>query len=146
MGKAIVFFKSDLRQGFLQIPFVEGDEAKTCYWVGNRLTAYHYIPYGLRDASTHFQRVMGMELALAGLNHCAIAFIDDVLIWSHLPEHHQKHVTAVLDMLQACGIRAHPDKTIFGADVIKYTWATICANSVLARTRLRRRRRVCQLL
>ena len=118
VGKAVVFSKLDLRQGFLQIPIVEGDQAKTCFWVGNRLMAYRRMPYCLRNASAHFQRVMDTELALAGLDHCAVAFIDDVLIWSGSPEQHEKDVAAVLDMLQACGLRAHPDKSIFGADVL----------------------------
>ena len=120
VGKAVVFSKLDLRQGFLQIPVAEGDRTKTCYWMGNRLMEYNRMPYGLKNASAHFQRVMDTELALAELDHCAVAFIDDVLIWSETPEQHVKDVGAVLDMLRGCGLRAHPDKSIFGADVIEY--------------------------
>lgn len=70
VGKAVVFSKLDLRQGFLQVPVVAGHQAKNCYWVGNRLMAYRLMPFGLRNA--HFQLVKNMELALAGLDHCAI--------------------------------------------------------------------------
>ena len=93
---------------------------KTCFGVGNQLMAYRCMPYGLRNAPAHFQRVMDTEIALAGLDNCAIAFIDDVLIWSESPDQHVKDVAAVLDMLHGCGLRAHPDKSIFGADVIEY--------------------------
>ena len=31
-----------------------------------------------------------------------------------------QHVAAVLSALAAAGLRAHPDKSIFGADVIEY--------------------------
>lgn len=117
MGKAVVFSMLDLHQGFLQIPVVEGDQTKTCYWVGNRRMAYRRMPYSLYNASTHFQRVMDTELALEGLDHC---FIDGTLIWSDSPEQHEKNIAAALDMLQACGLRAHLDKSIFGADVVDY--------------------------
>lgn len=62
---------------------------------------------------------MDTEIALAGLDYCAVAFINDVLTWSEPPEQHEKDVAAVLDMLQSCGPRAHPDKSIVGADVIE---------------------------
>lgn len=100
--EAVVFSKLDLHQRFLQIPVVERDQAKTCYWVGNRLMAYLHMLYGLRNASANFQRVMDMEVAQAGLDHCTIAYIDDVLIWSDFPEKHEKDVAAVLDMLHTC--------------------------------------------
>lgn len=90
VGKAVVFSKLDLRQGFLQIPLAEGHQAKTCYWAGNRLMAYRRMSYGLRNASTHFQRVIKTEFALAGLDHCAMAFIDDVLIWSDSAEQYER--------------------------------------------------------
>lgn len=61
---------------------------------GNRLMAYRWMPYGLRNAPAHFQRVMDTGVALAGLDHCDIAFIDDVLIWSESPEQHEKDVAA----------------------------------------------------
>ena len=51
VGKAVVFSKLDLRQGFLQIPIKAEDQAKTCFWVGNRLMAYRRMPYGLRNTS-----------------------------------------------------------------------------------------------
>lgn len=78
------------------------------------------MPYGLQDAPAHFQQVVDTEIVLAGLDHCTAAFIDDVLIWSETPEQHEKDVATILDILQASGLRAHPDKSIFGAEIIEY--------------------------
>ncbi len=52
------------------------------------------------------------------------------LPYSDSPEEHVTHVAAVLEMLHACGIRAHPDKSIFGADVIEYLGHNLSANGI----------------
>lgn len=81
--------------------------------------AYRQVPYGIRNAPAHFQQVMDTEIALAGLERYAVAFMNDVPISSDTLEHHEKDVAAVLDMLQTCGLRTHLNKSIFGADVIE---------------------------
>ncbi|KXZ57062.1 hypothetical protein GPECTOR_5000g1289 [Gonium pectorale] len=100
-------------------------QAKTAYWVDTKLMMYTRMPYGLKNASAKFQRVMDYEIGKAGLTHCAVSFVDDVLIISETPQEHVQHVAAVLDMLHAAGLRAHPDKSIFGADVIEYLGHTL---------------------
>ncbi|PNW79026.1 hypothetical protein CHLRE_09g398141v5 [Chlamydomonas reinhardtii] len=120
VGKARYFSKLDMRQGFLQIPIHPDDYGKTAFWCGNRLIAYTRMPYGLKNASATFQRRMDYELRAAGLDHLAVAFIDDVLIATETAEEHIEAVGKVLDALAACGLRAHPDKSIFGADVVEY--------------------------
>ena len=118
--KARFFSKLDMRQGFLQISIHKDDYGKTAFWCGNRLLAYTRMPYGLKNASAAFQRRMDHELRRAGLDKVAVAFIDDVLIATETAEEHVEAVARVLDTLAACGLRAHPDKSIFGADVIEY--------------------------
>ncbi len=114
------FSKIDMRSGFLQIPVAEGSRSMTGFWWRNQLWCYRRMPFGLKNASAKFQRVMDCELAAAKLTGCAISFIDDLLIHSQTAEQHVKHVAAVLDMLQKVGLRAHPDKSIFAASVIEY--------------------------
>ncbi|PNW77124.1 hypothetical protein CHLRE_10g423050v5 [Chlamydomonas reinhardtii] len=117
---AKVFSHLDCRQGFLQVPLAEEDQLKTAFWCGNRLMMYKRMPYGLKNASAAFQRRVDYELTRAGLDHCAAGFIEDIVIWSKTPEEHAAHVAAVLACLAECGLRAHPDKSIFGAEVIEY--------------------------
>ncbi|KXZ52120.1 hypothetical protein GPECTOR_10g1143 [Gonium pectorale] len=108
----------------------ETDQPKTAYWCDNKLMMYTRMPYGLKNASAKFQRVMDYEIGKAGLDHCAVSFVDDVLIFSESPEQHVRDVAAVLDMLHACGLRAHPDKSIFGADVIEYLGHNLTAQGI----------------
>ncbi|KAJ9511146.1 hypothetical protein QJQ45_013221 [Haematococcus lacustris] len=67
-----------------------------------------------------YQRVMDRCVADAGLIHCCKAYIDDLLVHSTTAEQHLIDVTAALRMLQATGLKAHPDKSVFGADVVEY--------------------------
>lgn len=94
--------------GFLKTLIMEGDQAKTSYCVSSRLIVYRRIPYVLHNTPAHFQRVMDTKIALAGLEHRSVTFIDHMLVWSDSPEQHEKDVAAILDMLQACGFRIPP--------------------------------------
>jgi hypothetical protein len=114
------FSKVDMRSGFLQIPVAADSQEATGFWWKNQIWCYRRMPFGLKNASAKFQRVMDCELAAANLTGCAISFIDDLLIHSQTAEQHVKDVAAVLDMLQKVGLRAHPDKSIFAASVIEY--------------------------
>lgn len=64
------------------------------------------------------------------MDDVSIVIIDDVLIWSETPEQHIHDVERVLDALAACGLRAHLDKSIFGADVIEYLGHNLSADGV----------------
>ena len=56
----------------------------------------------------------------AGLTGCTECFIDDILIHSETFEEHLIHVHAVLQMLINCGLKAHPEKSLFCTDTIDY--------------------------
>jgi site-specific DNA-cytosine methylase len=116
----------DLRSGFHQIPIKEEDISKAAFWwVSNKnqppkLLAYQRMPFGLKNAPAKFQRVMDTELRLAGCSEFAFAYIDDLLIASNTWEEHVVHVDRVLQMLTDCNLRIHPDKSVFGTNIVEY--------------------------
>jgi transposase InsO family protein len=114
------FTKIDLRAGFHQIPIHPDDQHKTSFWRLNELWCYRRMPFGLCNATAKFQRVMDTEITRAGLTHCALCFVDDLLVHSASAEEHIQHVQSVLGMLHSCGLRAHPEKSIFGSEVLEY--------------------------
>ena len=57
------------------------------------------MPFGLRNAPPTFQRAMG--LALQGTEHCAVVYINDILIFSATREAHIEHLDLVFQKLQA---------------------------------------------
>jgi hypothetical protein len=81
------------------------------------------MPFGLKNASAKFHRVMDAELHRTGCTEFAFAYIDDMLIASHTWEEHVEHVEhvrMVMEMLQDCNLRIHRDKSVFGTNIIEY--------------------------
>ena len=114
------FTKIDTRAGFQQIPLHPGSQAVTAFWWRNKLYQATRMMFGFRNATAIFQRIMDSELQRAGLTHCCKVFVDDLIIHSATFEEHIVHIAAVLDMLAACGLRAHPAKSVFASDRIEY--------------------------
>ena len=115
----------DLRSGFHQLLMKPSDVTKTCFWYVRKnlppvLMAYNRMPFGLKNASAKFQRVMDHELAKHGCTDFAFAYIDDLIIASDTWEEHVEHVGRVLAMLKACNLKIHPAKSIFGSNVLEY--------------------------
>ena len=117
-AKASIFSKIDLRSGFFQLPLHKEHCNITAFWWGNRLYDYLRVPFGLKNAPAHFQRVMDHELARFR-DFCCV-YIDDLLIFSSTPDEHIKHVEQVLDQLHSVGLRAHPAKSVFASPVVEY--------------------------
>jgi len=69
------FSKMDLRSGFHQISVKEQDQVKTGFWWKNKIYMFTRMPFGARNATAHFQRVVDAEIAKAGLQNNASSFV-----------------------------------------------------------------------
>ena len=125
-----VFSCLDLRSGFHQLPVHPDSQPMTAFYWHNQIWCYQRLSFGLRNSPAWFQRVLDHEINKAGLSDVARAYIDDVVIASDTVEEHIEHVAKVLDMLHSCGLRAHPDKSVFGAAVISYLGHCVSATGL----------------
>jgi hypothetical protein len=114
------YSKLDLRAGFHQLPLTERAKDICSFWWGNRCYRYTRLPFGLVNATAAFQRVVDTELARANCSAFCKAFVDDLLIYSDTLEDHLQHIAQVLQCLHACGLRAHPEKSVFAAAGVEY--------------------------
>ena len=115
-----IFSKIDARSGFLQIPIHPDDQDKTSFWYNNELWKYTRMPFGMKNSPAEFQRRMDAAIQEAGISHFCRVYIDDLLIHSSSMAEHLTHLAQVFDMLAANGIKAHPDKSIFAAEIIEF--------------------------
>ena len=120
IGDSVIFSKLDLRAGFHQIPIAQEDQEKTTFWWGTQTWCYKRVPFGLKNATAYFCRVVDHEVMKAGLTENVKSFVDDILIHSKTVEDHILHVEQVLQMLYDVDLRAHPEKSVFGAATTEY--------------------------
>lgn len=60
------------------------------------------MPFGLRGAAASFQRLM--DRTLKGLRGFAVAYVDDILVYSMKWEEHLAHLRLVLEALRHAGL------------------------------------------
>jgi len=127
---ASFFTKIDLRAGYHQVPIDPKDMEKTTFFWANRLFVFTRMPFGARNATAHFQRIMDAEILKNGLLGIACSFVDDILVYSATAEEHVEHVARTLDMVISCNLKAHPDKTIVGAASVEFLGFNISAYGI----------------
>ncbi|GJP80887.1 hypothetical protein CLOP_g11086 [Closterium sp. NIES-67] len=114
---AVIFSTLDIRQGFNQIAIKEGDKGKTAFHGADGLYEWNVMPFGLRNASAVFQRVMDQVLKTVPAAAC---YIDDVVIFSRSKEEHAEHLKATLDAIAAAGLTCHPEKCKIARKTVAY--------------------------
>jgi transposase InsO family protein len=121
IGDSGVFTKLDMQCGFWQLP-VHPDHVERLgmHWAGRGVHVWKRMPFGVHNAPQRWQQIMDSELARADCSDFAKAFVDDIIIFSKNPAEHIKHVTRVLEALHAVGLKAHPEKSLFGCEMIEY--------------------------
>lgn len=122
IGKARFFSKIDAKSAFMQRGIREEDQAKTSFWWNGATWCFTRCPYGLHSAPQQWQQLMDTELARGGCAGFAMAFMDDILVFSSGddPELHIQHIKQVLLCLNGVGIKAHPTKCLFACDTVEY--------------------------
>ncbi|GBO36072.1 Retrovirus-related Pol polyprotein from transposon 17.6 [Araneus ventricosus] len=88
------------------------------------LFEYKRLPFGLRNASARFQRLM--NLVLAGLNEFQIScYIDDLVIVAGNFDEHLAKFEMVFQRLQKANLKVKPSKCSFLKDQITYLDHTV---------------------
>ena len=122
----------DCTSGYWQIPIRESDRHKTAFHSNRGLLEWVYMPFGLKTASATFQKAM--DMMLRSHNSYALAYIDDIIIYSFEWMDHLKHFDAVLSSVGECGMTVKLVKCQIAKPKVKYIghWVGSGERSVVA--------------
>ena len=83
--------------------------------MSRKLWEWNVVPFGLKNAPPIFHRMMDRVLAELPFARC---YIDDIVVWSNSFSEHLKHLEIVFNRLRDVGLKVHPGKCLFGAQVL----------------------------
>ena len=108
LGSANYISKLDLTKGYWQIPLSQESRDKTAFRTPHGLYEFTVLPFGLKTAGVTFTRMM--DTMLKGTEGFAVAYLDDVVIYSVTYEEHLKHLEIVFEKLSKANLVAKPSK------------------------------------
>lgn len=125
------FFSSlDLTSGFNQMSLHPDDAHFTGIATEEGVFEYRRLPFGLRNASSSFQRLM--SIVLTGLSDLQIAvYIDDVVIASKTIGEHIERLELVFERLRQANLKLKPKKCSLLKDEITYLGHRVSEGKVM---------------
>lgn len=102
LGKAKYLTTLDLCKGYWQVPLTNSAKNLTAFHVPSGLYNFKYMLLGLHGAAATFQRLV--DQVLRGLDSCAVAYIDNIVIFSKSWEQHLEHLTDLFERIQRAGL------------------------------------------
>jgi len=113
------FTALDAKSAYWTIEVDSKDRPKTAFSDGFRLFQFRRMPFGLATAPSTFQRAINAILSPALGKH-ALAYLDDVVVYSRSFEDHLDHLDEVLDLLERAGFRLNVAKCQFATNSFKF--------------------------
>lgn len=123
------FTKLDLRSGYHQVRVAEEDIQKTAFNTRYGQFEYLVVPFGLTSAPSTFMALMN-HILHPYLDKFAIAYLDDVLIFSKTLEDHVIHVRTILDEFRKHKLYAKESKCEFFRSEVKFLGFIVGADGV----------------
>lgn len=124
------FTTLDINSAFWSIPLRIEDKKKTAFVTQEGHYQWTCLPFGLKTSPAIFQRILSNILRKYKLNHFAVNYIDDILIYSKTFSEHINHLSQLLEAIKTEGFRLKFTKCTFASDKVKYLGHIIHNNTV----------------
>ena len=108
----------DLTKGYYQIKCAAKTRNKTAFMVGNNKYEFTRMPFGTKNASGVFQKLI--QKVLYNCRLFAENFIDDVVITGDSWESHMEHLHKVFAAIKDAGLTAKPSKCYIGNAKVQF--------------------------
>ena len=129
LGTAKVFTKLDLASGYYQIPIKKEDREKTALVTKSGFYMFNVMSAGLKNAPMVFQQLMDNVLGVYKFS-IAIAYLDDVVIFSPDLNTHIKHIKLIMERLRYAKLSIKLSKCQWVLSQVKYLGFLISAEGI----------------
>ena len=109
LSDAMYYTKFDFKSGYFQVPLSKEDRPKTAFSTRDNHYQFTVLPQGITNGPATFQRIINHILGPTRWNY-ALAYIDDVIIYSKTIEEHLSHLNEICQILKEARFRLNPDK------------------------------------
>ena len=122
-----IFTTLDLCSGYYHIGLTEEAKLKTAFVTSHGKWHFSMVPFGLAQVPSYFQQLMNQ--VLQGLDF-AIAYLDDIVIFSNNEVEHLQHLETVFKRLQEAGLKLKESKCDFFRAQIHYLGHMLSAEGI----------------
>lgn len=120
LQKAKIVSALDLKSGYWNISVHPESRQYTAFIVpGRGLFQWRVMPFGLHSAPATFQRFLDL-LITQNFEDFAVAYLDDIIVFSESFEEHLVHLKTVLSKLAEANLQINKVKSVFGQKTLKY--------------------------
>ena len=127
LNGATYFTTLDLRAGYHHIPLDNPSIPKTAFNSPFSKFEYVKVPLGLAQAMAYFQELM--TCILKDINF-AIAYLDNIIIFSKTPQEHLSHIIIVFKKLKSANLSMKKSKCSFFSKEFQYLGHILSATGV----------------
>ncbi|CAN2391270.1 K02A2.6-like [Pristimantis euphronides] len=108
----------NLNRWYWQIPMSQEARERSAFITPFGLYEFLVMPFVMKNAPATFQRLV--DQLLEGLGGFAVAYLDDIAIFSSTWEDHLKHLSRVLRKIQAAGLTIKLEKCQIAMTEVQY--------------------------
>ena len=122
-----VYSKLDAASGFWQIPLDEGTAKYTTFMTPFGRYFFKRLPFGINLAPEIFQRIMQN---IIGSCEGVVCFMDDVLVYGHSADEHDRRLNSVLEHMSKAGLKLNREKCEFKKQTVQFSGHKIDADGI----------------
>ena len=115
---AKIFTTLDLHSGYCHIALDNKSKAKTAFVTPFGKYEFNAVPFGLAQAPAYFQQLI--SIVLQDCSNFAMAYLDDIIIFSQNEQEHLKHIVIIFKKLKKAGLKLKESKCDFFKREIHY--------------------------
>ena len=125
---AKIFTTLDLHSGYYHIALDDESKAKTAFVTPFGKYEFNAVLFGLAQAPASFQQLI--SIVLQDCSNFAMAYLDDIIIFSQNEQEHLKHIEIIFKKLKKAGLKLKESKCDFFKKEIHYLGHLISVNGI----------------